>query len=494
MRSHQGADDPSVKGVLDQIVEPLTMVYVEGNLERSTRVLLIRFLGDTRDARAGRAFIHAFHGFATAGGPDEEDVQHAAAAVGALKFEEAAPALGEAFAKVKAGTPGGAAASKSIRRAMLQLKSAAWKPLLLEKIGAPMDRPPRSADADQLARYQAQIFWQQTSAELLGAFGDASAVAPLLKVLMEKDKAEIGGPALLGIVKIGRSAVPVLIDVLAGRDAQMVEYAKHNAADAGGNAKSYVAASAVALGAIGRSDARASMIQALKASDEMNRAVIARELTALYPNAEAIKAFQAGYDKVPTTARMWPSIVPARPALLTASARFYDSETVPWLLTQANVAKDKDEETTSAALMTAILVMKKAHVTKVKLVVDKIGGEKVKRAFQDASELLGTCAEDVECYLSKLNDDDASNGFVGAKAAHMVGMLGGTQAAMELVKRLPALRREDVRTAAVLAIDHAVQTDAATVADALQKLVEDRSSDDVASTAVKQVVYRLRAR
>jgi HEAT repeat protein len=305
LRSRHNAGDPVVKGVLDEIVEPLANVYVDGNLERSTRVLVIRFLAETRDPRAGRAFIHACHGFATATGPDEEDVQHASAAIADLRFEEAAPALGEAFAKVEAGTTKGSAASKNIRVAMMQLKSAAWKPVLLEKLGAPLDRPPHSANAGQVARYQTQIFWQQTSTELLGAFGDASAAEPLLKVLMERGKAEIAGPALIGIVKIGKSAVPVLTDVLAGRDAQMVDFAKNKAAEASGNAKSSVMASAVALGAIGRADARAPMIQALRASDnETNRAVIARELTALPANAESIKAFQAGYAKVPTATRI----------------------------------------------------------------------------------------------------------------------------------------------------------------------------------------------
>jgi hypothetical protein len=496
MRSRQNADDAVVQGVLDEIVEPLANVYVEGNLERSTRVLVIRFLAETRDPRAGRAFIHACHGFATTTGPDEEDVQHASAAIAALKFQEAAPALIEAFAKVEAGTSKGSTASTSIRLAMMQLKSAAWKPVLLEKIGAPMDRPTRSADAEQVARYQTQIFWQQTSAELLGAFGDASATEPLLKVLMEKGKAEIAGPALIGIAKIGRSAVPILTDVLAGRDAPLVDFAKSKAADAGGNAKSYVMASAVALGAIGRADARAPMIQALRASDnEMNRAVIARELTSLPANAESIKAFQAGYAKVPAATPIWPSMSPARPALLAASARFYDAEIVPWLLTQANAAKDKDEGTMSAALMSAILGMKRAHTAKVKIAVDKIGGEQEKSAFQAASELLGKCAEDVECYLSKLNEDDVSDPFASVKAAQMVGMLGDAQAGMELVKRLPKLRHVDVLTAALLAVDHAVQKDAATVADALQKLVEDPSRNGaLAKVPAEEVVYRLRAR
>jgi hypothetical protein len=498
MRASQNAADPAVKGVLDQIILPLTNVYAETTLERGTRVILIKFLADMRDVRAGRAYIHASHGFATGAGPDEEDVQHASRAIGALKFEEGATALGEAFAKLEAGSPKGGAASTNVRGAMLQLKSPSWKPVLLEKIGRPMDRPPRSADEGKMASYQTQLFWQQTSAELLGTIGDASATKPLLKVLMDKEKAAIAQAAILGLTKIGAGAVPILVDVLAGKDTEMVELAKTRAADVGGNTKSYVSAAAVGLGAIGRADARGPMAQALKAADnDMNRAVVARELTALPASADTEKAFQAGYDKVPATASIWPSMFAARPALLTASARFYDAEMVPWLLTQATAAKGKDQETFSAALTSAIKLMKGAQVAKVKVVVDKIGGDEEKSAFKASTELLGKCAEDVDCYLAKVKEDDAGGGFAGLKAAHMVGVLGDTRAGMELVKLLPSVRNAEVRAAALLALDHAVQKDASTVADALQKSLDDKSGDEpgpLAQAGAEQVVYRLRAR
>jgi hypothetical protein len=497
MRANQNAADPTVKGVLDQIIDPLVKVYAEGNLERGTRLLLIKFLAETRDPRAGKAWIHACHGYATAAGPDEEDVYYASRAIGATKHDEAAPALGEAFAKLEAGSAKGAASSKSVYGAMVQVKSAAWKPMLLEKIGRPMERP-RSSEGAQLEAYQSQLFWQQTSADLLGTLGDASATKPLLKVMMEKDKAEVAGAALHGIVKIGAAAVPVLVEILAGKDTEMVEFAKSKSTDAGGNAKSYVSAAAVGLGAIGKVDARAPMMQALKSADnDMNRAVVARELTALPASSDAIKAFQAGYDKVPPSASIWPSMFAARPALLTASSRFYDGEMVGWLINQANLAKGKDQETLEAALASAIKLMKGQNVAKVKAAVDKIGGDKEKSAFQAASELLGKCADDVDCYLAKLKDDESSTGFVGMKAAHMVGMLGDTRAGMELVKLLPNVRNADMRAAVVFAIDHAVQKDTVTVADALQKLVEDKSGETSAalsSTAAEQVVYRLRAR
>jgi hypothetical protein len=141
--------------------------------------------------------------------------------------------------------------------------------------------------------------------------------------------------------------------------------------------------------------------------------------------------------------------------------------------------------------------MKGAHAAKVKTVVDKIGTQRDKSAFAAASELLGQCAEGVDCYLSKLKDDDASGGFVGVKAAHMVAMLGDTRAGMEIVKLLPTVRNADVRAAAILALDHVVQKDAPAVADALQKLLDDQLSDGpgpLATTSAEQVVYRLRAR
>ena len=83
------------------------------------------------------------------------------------------------------------------------------------------------------------------------------------------------------------------------------------------------------------------------------------------------------------------------------------------------------------------------------------------------------------------------------KVREAVVTLGDTRAGMELVKLLPGVRNAEVRTAVVFAVDHAVQKDTAAVADALQKLIEDKTAETSAalsSTAAEQVVYRLRAR
>ena len=76
-------------------------------------------------------------------------------------------------------------------------------------------------------------------------------------------------------------------------------------------------------------------------------------------------------------------------------------------------------------------------------------------------------------------------------------MLGDTHAGMEIVKLLPTVRSVDILADAVLALDHVVQKDAVTVADALQKLLDEKADDGpgpLATTAAEQVVYRLRAR
>ena len=61
---------PNVKALLDKIIEPLPKTYVEGQLDDRTRVEVIKFLADTRDARAKAALIKACSGFAAGQGRD----------------------------------------------------------------------------------------------------------------------------------------------------------------------------------------------------------------------------------------------------------------------------------------------------------------------------------------------------------------------------------------------------------------------------------------
>jgi hypothetical protein len=484
-KTRAGGDvaNANVKTLLDQVIEPMAKAYTDGRLDERTRVELIRFLAEARDARAGRAWIKALG--------SQDDVEWAALGIGATGYQEGAPALGEAFTKLQAGTPKGSLAGKNVQAAMLALKNPVWKSLLLERIARPLEKPAGSSDAAKTTAYQNELFWQTTSAEVLGELRDATATKSLLKVLLDPSKSEVAPAAVLGIVAIGKEAVPVLLDALAGKDAELVELSKSKAADHGGIATSYVAAAAWALGEVGRVEARDALVRALKSADnDPNRAAVARALTKISPSADASKAFQEAYEKLAPAAKMALSNVAARPALLDAAAGFYDPELVPWLLKQIKGAKGADaEDVRAAGLRAALALMKGAQAPAVAQVVEKFGTAAAKDGFRAGSQLVESCDVAVDCYQAKIAETEAA---AGVKAAYMLGELGDTSAAGRLIEKVAQFKSDGARIAALAAVDHLVKDGGKGLADSLEKAKDGFPPEE--QGAVRRTMARLRAR
>jgi len=505
-KSNKDRNDPGVKALLDKIIEPLTKTYGEGQLDERSRIDLIKFLGDARDARTKPALIKACSGFAAGQGSSEDDVRWAAPAIGALKLEEAAPALGDAFVKLEAGTQKGSQAYKNVHDAMLQLVSPSWKGLMIERLGRKMDKPAGAGDSGKVTEYQNEQFWQTTAAEILGELKDPGAVKPLFKAVMTPSKADVAATASVALIKIGKDAVPVLLGALTGKDNDLVDYAKTVSGGSPEEAKSYVRWAAIVLGAIGRPDAIGPMIAALDSADsDATRAIIARELTKLPPKPESERAFQAAFEKVSPNTILPPAGQNARSQMMEAAAHFYDPQLVPWLLKQVKEAKGGDNEkdvVQSAALVTAIKLMNKGQAGDVKAAVDKEGAAEEKDAFKLSADVVNGCNDNVGCYTSKIQEPAAQEQktqFMGIKASYMLAIYGNAGTSMEIVKQLPKVKNAAVRFASVSAIDHLTQTAPAPVADALQKIVdENKAKDDrnmmQADAPVKEIVYRLRAR
>jgi len=68
-----------------------------------------------------------------------------------------------------------------------------------------------------VASYQNELFWQTTAAEIAGMLRDPASVKPLFKVVMTPSKADVAGTAVVALIKIGKDAVPSLINALAAR-------------------------------------------------------------------------------------------------------------------------------------------------------------------------------------------------------------------------------------------------------------------------------------
>jgi HEAT repeat protein len=505
-KANKDRNDANVKALLDKIIGPLTKIYTDGNLDDRTRIELIKFLADARDPRAKEAWIKGLSGFAEAKGASEDDVRWIAPAVGATKLEEAAPALGQAFIKLEAGTQKGSQAYKNVHDAMLQLVSPQWKGIIVERLNHKIDKPAGAGDNAKVTAYQNELFWQTTSAELAGELKDPAAVKPLFKCVMTPTKADVAGTASMALIKIGKDAVPFLLNALGGKDTEIVEYAKVASGANPEEAKAYVKAAAVVLGAIGRPEAAGPMAQALDSADnDVTRAVLARELTKLPSTPESQKAFMAAFEKVAPAALVPPSQQNARALLLESASHFYDPQLVPWILKQVKGAKGSENDKDAvqlAGLASAVKLMNKGQVADVKAAVDKEGTQLEKDALRLSTDVVNGCGDNVACYVSKVQEpmaQEEKTQFMGIKAAYMLAILGNAGTSMEIVKQLPKVKNAAVRFSAVSAIDHLTQAQPAPVADALQKIVdENKAKDDrnmmQADAPVKEIVYRLRAR
>jgi hypothetical protein len=500
-------DDASgASALFDAIVEPLTKAYVAGGLDARARVELIRFLAESRDVRSKAAWMKACTGFAEGTGPTEDDVRWAAPAIASAKLDEAVPDLGRAYWKLEAGTQRGAGAYKAVHDAMLELKSPIWWDMLVERLGRPVVKPLRANDGSRVTAYQNEIFWQTTAAEILGEFHHEAAVEPLFKVVVDPTKSDIAGFASVALMKIGRKAVPPLLDVLSGSDTEMVEYAKTVSVGRPDAETSHVRAAAIVLGAIGRAEAVAPLLRALASTkSDTTRAVIARELTKFARTPELEKGFMAAFEKVSPTTVMLPWEQPARPELLEAAAHLYDPGLVPWLLKQIQTARGSDDQKAAvkaAALVSAIRLMNKGDVGRVQSALERAGTPIERNEFELAKGVVDECGENVDCYVSKLVDPAAladKPQFAGIKAGYMLAILGKADTSRAILKVFPAIRNAAVRYIAVSAIDHLTQTDPLPVANALQAIIdEDRAKNDrnmmAADAPVRQIVYRLRAR
>ena len=259
-----------------------------------------------------------------------------------------------------------------------------------------------------------------------------------------------------------------------------------------GKWQSAVAAAALALGEMGRADARDALVRATKSADhDANRAALALALTKLAPSADAVKAFQAAYEKLAPGAMSAFSRAAARPSLLDAAAGFYDPALVPWLLRQVGAAKGPDaEEVRAAGVRSALLLMRSTHAPAVRQALDKFGTDASRESFRASTRVVESCDTAVDCYVAKLGD--AENGAESAKAASMLGVFGDAKAAPTVVERLARIPAEG-RRAALAALDHLVRADGGTIADAIESQANESASlEDRA--AVHRIVLRLRAR
>lgn len=515
-RKNSDIKAPEVQELIGKTVEPLTKLYAEGydNLDTKTRVALIKLLADYRDKRTEPALKRAFDAFVKLPktSRDETDIKWAARAQEDLKLESLQMPMLDAFAKLKTSSMLGGVAYRDLTEALIaQPPNKAWVGPLIKMIEVQVT-PPNDKDKTSFDDWKDQIVWQDTAAKVLGKIGDAQAVEPLIRVMLDptkgmKEFTTVQITSVLALVKIGKPAADAAGKLLLSQDDKLQTFQLRRIREVTGSdekGKPWVQTAAIILGTIGRQDSIPTMIQALKEEkDEPTKAIIARELTKIPATTESKEAFKEAFTALPLATEVQGA--GAIEALSEVAGRFADSDLVGWLLDTAGKLKgDADDRKAAQAAMTvtAMKLCKPDQLGDVRAAVSRYGTDLEKGLFKHVETVVNACKEDAACYLGVMQKPETQkidNQFQGIKAGYMLAILGNEGIRDKLVDSLGSIPNAGLRYVASQAIDKLSPKGSKTAAEKLDAIIttnakspdRDKAAGD---SSLKEVMYRLNAR
>jgi hypothetical protein len=520
-RDEKNREGPTVKPLLDKIVKPMNEVCVAGDLDERTNSKLIKFMSDARHPDGEPCLVKALKDYK----PDstEEDIRWAARAVGPMKLKTAAGPLLDVFTKIKPSKPKAQAVYRDVYDAMVALADPSWESTLIANLEKPVSDPKKpQALLDE-------VQWMTTtSAKILGDIKSEKAVPSLIKVMLTPAKADAHMTSVLSLVKIGKPATAAAIALLKGENKALLDYSKIEALKQYGDkpnadqtkqaSAAYVATAALILSTIGREESGAPLMETLDKldkSDDVPRAILARELPKLPKSADTVKAFESAFEKTSLSLSLPPAGQNAREALLDSFPTFFDASMVPWLLKLADTAKGDETDVAGfkeSALGSLLKVAKADQMADIeKFSAGKsLGadgkpstvGKALEAEQAQTKALLTACGDKLECYLAKLADpsvQDEKNQFTGIKAIYMVGVLGSPDVKGKLIDLIPKLKNSAIRGLAASVIDFYSPKGDKAMADKLQKIIDDvevKKDPELMATQshFRYTVYRLNAK
>ncbi|HEX2734526.1 MAG TPA: hypothetical protein VHM70_23140 [Polyangiaceae bacterium] len=516
-KANKDFSNPEVKGLLDKLVGPLTNIYVTeyDNLDEKTRESLINLLAGFKDQRAEPALKAAFEEFGKRGRGGKE-VKWAARAVRDMKLKGTAPAVFEAFKKTKPSTKEGAY-YRDLNEALLAVSDPSWAteliPMLEEDM--PVMKP---NDANSVNDYKDRLYQTVTAAQVLGELGNANAVKPLIKVVLDPAKKDAGNEALLALTKIGKPSVDAAIKLFQNKDDELAQFhqkklQKASGADKPPGGTPHVDVAGMILGAIGRGEAVAPVLEALNAAKEDSDKVTLLTTLAMLPRTAQVKtAFIEGMKGIDADTEV--DGANAMQTLSEPATLFFDASVADLLVQRAGELKGKDDKeklTKALLLLAALKVMDQSNVAAVGAAISALPKddgalgptiEKIKSSYDLAKKLIDTCKKDAGCYLKEAqkpeNQTDKTQ-LVAMKALYSYGQLTGPDGAGALIDALPGLPDGALRYVVSQIIDTKFPQGNEEIAKKLDAIVaknRDSMDTDKASNdkPLRDAVYRLRAR
>lgn len=508
--------DPAVKEITDQIIQPLIDIYIAHPEDNQTRTAVLSLLREMRDPRSLPVLKEALKWRAEV---SEEQAISAAQTIQQTPFTddkkpELVAALADALTSVQDARP----VDNRMRIEFIRALGNMQHPSATDALVAVATRQSESQN------FLINILAFEQVAKI---HADASVPALLKGLYLFDTKApqrRSNDVAALGLVGVGRAALAPLLEVLAGTNADAnaiatqylaaVRAANPTAADMMSVQMITAADATYTLGELGMPEAIEPLIAETAVVDETNPATQAisgaRRLGGAiglarvhHAEADTVRirtAIRSVYDKADKQTRM---------QVLRAMQHLMDPGVQPFLFETAKAPEEELPDIRVIALNAFSMFANAAEAAQAQALIaaepgadaggdeDAPAGLKEQFTTQNAKALAVAveCNENLACYIGKLGDRDA---MVARKAAYMIARYGrGNPAAIAALIAKLATNDATVRGDVFYALDQVADAgSAAAVAriEELQRVEEGRASWNQIKTLALATAARLRHR
>lgn len=518
----QDREGPTVKPLLDVIVQPMADLAEKADLDTRTQGKLLAMLADTRDKRAMKALVKAVDSYKMDDKrPEEFDTQmnDVVRNLGEMKAMEASDALFKLFQSTHFSWP--KAQNKTFGRTlqdtMVAINDPKWEDGLIKLVEAPI----KTLNTKEQKAIADQMYWQTVSALILGNIKSQKAVPSLIKVVLSPFKGPIGVTSISALIKIGKPSIDAGVELLTGKNPELGKYAEEEflraledkgekiddkkKADA---KKVYLDNAVIIVSNIGRAECVGPMLAQIESGDDTSDAVIARELYKLPKDAKVNEAFKKVWAATKADASMAGG-ARAKPMLTEVAANFADLDIATTVATGALEGSGDASDVADvqeAALVMLLKVGGSAQLELIeKLAAKERDGAKLGKAYEKeiktATDMVKECGAKADCYVGKLATPEAQKGtgFAGMKAAYTAAALGGESVRGALVEQRMKTSNAAVAFVIESMIDRLTPSGDKETTEKLQEFLDKavNSRDEQRANSVsnlKTVVSRLRAR
>lgn len=498
-----GSSTPEAQRFIERYAGPLAEAYVAGHssLDEKLRIELVTKLVSFNHPGAVPAHRKALQAYATSRGGTEEAIW-ACQAAQRMRDERFVEALLDAFDAVDMADDDRHRLGRHLLAAMRNNPSPKYRPKLSARLGEPVERPESFNDQPAVKRYQNQLYWQSSAAQLLGEVGDEAAAKLLARVLLDPEKRDIHPHAEVSLVQLGQDALGVVHGLLSGEAAELVALAKQARPDAPGAAAYYATEWAIRLRHPSTRDELLSAWR--KASDAQSKVLFARALTYFPANEAAVGAFKQTFASTQLALTL-PAGESALETLAENSPHFYDPELVDWLMTLPGKVRGAgprvgDVQRTLVVAIGQLAV--ESQLREADKVSQRYGGRVGTPAYERSEALVRKCSQSSDCYLDALKGLDGPDDAdlqVANKALTMIAVFGKDAQRDALVPLLGTVSDPRMSGALARVVGHMSQApDERLIAAVDAALAQRGAADDprsaAATMAVRLLSLQLRAR